>query len=236
MNDYMRAFVEGTPPADGPLRFVAGTAGMKMDGRDYRMDGLDLGRYQSNPVVMWCHDMTSPPIGRGVASIEGDRLMLDVEFDMADPFAAEIDGKYRRGFLNAVSMTAIPTDGTRRGVVRTSELVEVSSVPIPLDPDALQVVGQRAMRRLGIDLLNLADIGRTVTDLEAEAPAPAEEPPSQGAAATSDVLEAIAGLAARLDALEGSKEVDPADTANDLDALSALAATLPPPKEGTNNG
>ncbi len=235
MNDYMRAFVESTPDAEGPLRFVAGTAGMKMDGRDYRMDGMDLGRYQSNPVVMWCHDIGSPPIGRGVASIEGDRLMLDVEFDMADPFAAEIDGKYRRGFLNAVSMTAIPTDGTRRGVVKSSELVEVSAVPIPLDPDALQVAGQRAMRRLGIDLLNLADLGRTVTDLEAEAPAPADEPSSQGAA-TSEVLEAIAGIAARLDALEGSKEVDPADTANDLDALSALAATLPPPKEGMNNG
>lgn len=248
MNDYMRAFVDGTPDAEGPLRFVAGTAGMKMDGRDYRMAGMDLGRYQSNPVVMWCHDIGSPPIGRGVASIDGDRLMLDVEFDMADPFAAEIDGKYRRGFLNAVSMTAIPTDGTRRGVVKTSELVEVSAVPIPLDPDALQVAGQRAMRRLGIDLLNLADLGRSTlvgesgpetTSLPEGATIvqpSAQVPPSQGEAATSEVLDAIAGLAARLDALEGSQEVDPADTANDLDALSALAATLPPPKEGTNNG
>lgn len=162
MNQYMRAFVEGTPADEGPIRFVAGTEGMKMDGRDYRMAGMDLARFEANPVVMWCHDLTTPPIGRGDASIDGDRLLLDVEFDLADPFAAEIDGKYRRGFLNAVSMTAIPTDGNggmgpRRGVVEHSELVEVSAVPVPLDPDALKVAGQRAMRHLGRELLDLSD-------------------------------------------------------------------------------
>lgn len=160
--DYMRAFVDGTPSADGPIRFVAGTEGMKIDGRDYRMAGMDLGRFSANPVVMWCHDLTTPPIGRGAPSIDGARLLLDVEFDLADPFAAEIDGKYRRGFLNAVSMTALPTDGNggpgpRRGVVEHSELVEVSCVPVPLDPDSLAVTGQRAMRRLGRELLDLAE-------------------------------------------------------------------------------
>ena len=168
MNQYMRAFVEGTPADEGPIRFVAGTEGMKMDGRDYRMAGMDLARFEANPVVMWCHDLTTPPIGRGDASIDGDRLLLDVEFDLADPFAAEIDGKYRRGFLNAVSMTAIPTDGNggmgpRRGVVEHSELVEVSAVPVPLDPDALKVAGQRAMRHLGRELLDLAEHRRSLT-------------------------------------------------------------------------
>ena len=96
------------------------------------------------------------------------RLLLDVEFDMADPFAAEIDGKYRRGFLNAVSMTALPTDGNggpgpRRGVVEHSELIEVSAVPVPLDPEALAVTGQRAMRRLGRELLDLAEHRRSLT-------------------------------------------------------------------------
>lgn len=166
--DYMRAFVDGTPSDTGPIRFVAGTEGMKIDGRDYRMAGMDLGRFEANPVVMWCHDLTTPPIGRGVPSIDGGRLLLDVEFDMADPFAAEIDGKYRRGFLNAVSMTALPTDGNggpgpRRGVVEHSELIEVSAVPVPLDPEALAVTGQRAMRRLGRELLDLAEHRRSLT-------------------------------------------------------------------------
>lgn len=168
ITDTMRAFVDGTPSDDGPIRFVAGTEGLKIDGRDYRMDGMDLGRYESNPVVMWCHDLTKPPIGRGVPAVDAGRLLLDVEFDLADPFAADIDGKYRRGFLNAVSMTALPTDGNgglgpRRGVVEHSELIEVSAVPVPLDPDALKVTGQRAMRHLGLELLDLAEHRRTLS-------------------------------------------------------------------------
>ncbi len=166
--DTMRAFVDGTPSSDGPIRFVAGTEGLKIDGRDYRMDGMDLGRYDANPVVMWCHDLTRPPIGRGVPAIDGGRLLLDVEFDLADSFAADIDGKYRRGFLNAVSMTALPTDGAgglgpRRGVIEHSELIEVSAVPVPLDADALKITGQRAMRHLGLELLDLAEHRRELS-------------------------------------------------------------------------
>lgn len=164
MSDYGRAFVEGMPPTSGPIRFVAGTEGLKIDGRDYRMDGMDLARYQANPVVMWCHDLKTPPIGRGVPAIDGGRLLLDVEFDLADSFAADIDGKYRRGFLNAVSMTALPTDGAgglgpRRGVVEHSELIEVSAVPVPLDPDALKVPSLRAMHRLGVEMRDLVAAG-----------------------------------------------------------------------------
>lgn len=243
MNDYMRAFIDGTPGDSGPLRFIAGTEGLKMDGRDYRMSGMDLDRYRSNPVVMWNHDLGAPPIGRGVPSVVGDKLMLEVEFDMADPFAAEIDGKYRRGFLKAVSMTALPTDGRggpgpRRGVVEHSELVEVSSVPVPLDPDALQVAGARSLRQLTREVIDLGSLLRSMTDTEAPpaqidavAPATAEQPPSQGAA-PSDVAEALAALTARLDALEGSQQVTPPEEANDLEALSAIAAALPMPEEG----
>lgn len=161
MKDYMRAFVEGDPSGDGPIRFVAGTEGMKIDGRDYRMSGMDLGRYQANPIVLWCHNRVMPPIARGSASVEDSRLMLDVTFDRADEFAASVERKYRDGFLNAVSMTALPTDGQggvariASGVVEHSELIEVSCVPVPLDADAL-AVGARSMRLLGRELLDLS--------------------------------------------------------------------------------
>lgn len=154
-SDLVRAFVDGPPSPDGPLHFVAGSEGLKRDGRDYRMAGMDLDRYRANPVVLWAHDLTiRPPIGRGLPSIAGDRLLLDVEFDLEDPFAAQVDGKYRRGYLNAVSMLALPTDGTRRGVVKTSELIEVSAVPVPVDASAVAV--RRAMAQLGRELLDLA--------------------------------------------------------------------------------
>lgn len=305
ITDTMRAFVDGTPATDGPIRFVAGTEGLKIDGRDYRMDGMDLGRYDSNPVVMWCHDLTRPPIGRGVPAIDGGRLLLDVEFDLADSFAADIDGKYRRGFLNAVSMTALPTDGAgglgpRRGVIEHSELIEVSAVPVPLDADALKVTGQRAMRHLGLELLDLAEHRRelsvndkrdrlynlvterfgggdktwvwirdfgddwVVYEIEDENgcttwrlgysvdaddnlaldPGTPEEvevttsyepvtgpPPSQDQVPDPTNDTAMRSLVDRLEEM-GFQRSTPPPPANDLNALAAIAAALPTPKEG----
>lgn len=244
MNDYMRAFVDGTPDAEGPVKFIGATEGMKLDGRSFKMSGVDLSRFKANPVVLWAHDDTRPPIGRASAHVRGGQLMVEVEFDPEDEFAQVVASKYRRGFLNAVSMLPLPV-GFRRGmrprsgVIDEWELVEVSAVPIPVDRDAVKV-GRSLMRHIGEELLDLADLPRSVDLDEPTTGSPAEPesttvPPSQGAA-TSEVLDALAGIAARLDALEGSNDADPADTANDVNALTALAATLPPPKEGTNNG
>lgn len=245
ITDYMRAFVESAPE-DGPIRLVAGTEGRKIDGRDYRMAGMDLGRYRANPVVLWGHDGNGrPPIGRGVPSIDGDKLILDVTFDTADPFAAEIDGKYRRGFLNAMSMTAVPTDASGnwlsrapRGVIDRSELVEVSAVSIPLDPMAVRSLTRSAAVELGGELIDLGtllrDAGTAVAELDADqidAPEiPGDEPSSQ-VVATEWTDEAIERLAAALEA-KGFQKVTPASKPNDLDALKAIADALPTPKEG----
>lgn len=158
---HARAFVEGTPADTGPIRFVAGTEGLKIDGRDFAMDGADLSRYQTNPVVLWGHNQNMPPIGRAVSTeVDGTRLIIDVEFDQGDEFARTVERKYRDGFLNAVSMLPLPKGYTRgaplgRGRIDEWELVEVSAVSVPLDPDALKV-GRSAMAHLGRELLDLA--------------------------------------------------------------------------------
>lgn len=250
MNDYMRAFVDGTPDAEGPIRFVAGTEGIKLDGRSFKMSGVDLTRFEANPVILWAHDDTRPPIGRGSAMVRGGQLVVDVEFDPEDEFAQVVASKYRRGFLNAVSMLPLPA-GFRRGarprsgVIDQWELVEVSAVPIPVDREAVKV-GRSLMRHIGEELLDLADLPRSV-DLDdapdtLSAPADVEvstlnggvalsDPPSQGEP-PSDLADALAGITARLDALEGSQQVTPPEEANDLEALSAIAAALPTPEEG----
>lgn len=303
MNDYMRAFVDGTPASSGPIRFVAGTEGMKVDGRSFVMAGADLARYEANPVVLWAHDGEKPPIGRGAAAVVDGQLVIDIEFDPDDEFARTVESKYRRGFMNAVSMLPLPA-GHRRGMRPRSgeiaewELVEVSAVPIPVDPDAVKV-GRSLLKRAGHDLLDLAEHGRELStndkrdrlynqiterfgrgeqtwvwvrdfgddwvvyevedangctcyrlgytvdasdDLTLSADTPEEvevttsyepvtasEPPSQGDG------ESMRSLIAALES-EGFQRSTPATPPNDLDALTALAATLPPPKEGTNNG
>lgn len=165
---YARAFIQRTKKrndeesddAAGPLRFVAATEGLKGDGWDLQMSGIDLSRFENNGVVLWAHDYwTQPPIGRADAFVESNQLMADIEFDLDDPLGASVDRKYRRGFLNAVSIgfdfnweTAIDD----HGVVNDWELLEISAVPVPMDPDALlerQKAGARQLAELGRDPL-----------------------------------------------------------------------------------
>ncbi|HOX27464.1 MAG TPA: HK97 family phage prohead protease [Candidatus Krumholzibacteria bacterium] len=54
--------------------------------------------------VYWMHDPFQPNLAKASARVDGNRLLLTVQFDMADPFAAELDRKYREGFLSEWSV------------------------------------------------------------------------------------------------------------------------------------
>jgi len=155
---YIRAYRQA-PPADaaeGPLRFVASTAGIKRDGMEIEQTGWDIDNYLRNAVVLWAHDYVGrPPIGRAIeVGISDALLTVGIEFDMADPFAAEVDRKYRAGFLNAVSVgwNPLQADGAR---ILRQELLDISAVPVPGDPDALIMRQARALNAL------LDDVGVT---------------------------------------------------------------------------
>lgn len=162
---YGRAFIQRTKRQEdgedetGPLRFVAATEGLKGDMWDLQMSGIDLSRFENNGVVLWAHDYwTQPPIGRAEAFVEKNQLMADVEFDLDDPLGASVDRKYRRGFLNAVSIGFDFELGAvdDAGKVSDWELLEISAVPVPMDPDALlerQKAGARQLAELGRDPL-----------------------------------------------------------------------------------
>lgn len=127
---------------DGPIPFVAATAGLKNDGLDLQMAGADLERYQANPVVMYGHEYwgrESLPIGRADnVRVDGKALRADILFDLEDDFARSVDRKIRGRFLNAVSIGfgAYNIDWDT-GVPERWELYEISVVPLPMDPDAV---------------------------------------------------------------------------------------------------
>lgn len=124
---------------DGPLRFVIATEGRKADGIDLRMDRLDLGRYRSNPIILPSHNYRANPIGRGEnVEIDGDKLLADAVFDLDDPEGALLDRKYRNGFMSAVSVGFdIHGLDDETGVPERWELLEFSTVSVPLDADAV---------------------------------------------------------------------------------------------------
>ncbi len=135
--------------------------------------GWALDAFLANPVCLFGHDAESVEnvIGRAVKVwVEGSRLMGDVEFAAADvnPAAETVYQMLKAGYLNTVSVGfqpiewALTKDKARPGGIdfKKQELLEISVVPIPANPNA--VIQARAA---GLDVDRLA--------LE---PAPAPQP------------------------------------------------------------
>jgi len=153
MTQFLRAMI-AEPAPTGPLRFIASTPGVKRDGAAIDQTMWSLEHYRANPIVLWVHDYWGEhlPIGRATVLVEGEKLIADVEFDQNDDFAKQVESKYRRGYLHAVSVgwDNFEVDG------RTMhELLDISAVPVPGDPDALIQRQVRGMRNLqdAIDLV-----------------------------------------------------------------------------------
>jgi len=147
----------------GKMSFVASTDRADRYGDIIDQRGWDLDAYRANPVILLNHDHQSLPIGRGDVRITEAGLVIDVEFDMADPRAAEIAGKAERGFMNAVSVGFAPLKSTPRAQLPSehfaysksggqffeqAELLEVSIVTIPANADAVAI----AAKNIGFDL------------------------------------------------------------------------------------
>jgi len=125
-----------------------------------------LGNYRRNPVIL--HEHRAPVVGRGKVKHlgEGDAriLQLDVKWDIGEhnPVASLVAIQHARGFRSGVSVgfRVDPKDTVSRldladddprkvagdvprwragYVYRRPELLEVSSVAVPANPDALQL-------------------------------------------------------------------------------------------------
>ena len=139
-----------TPTQEGTLVVVASEAVVDRYG-DIVRQNWDLANYLANPVVLFGHDWSDPPIGNAlqVAVVDG-RLLAEILFDEADLKAADIARKYREGFMSTVSV------GFRSGIMSPrwklaendpeyaaegcildrNELIEISCVPVPALPSA----------------------------------------------------------------------------------------------------
>jgi hypothetical protein len=150
---------KGGKPGD-PIRFTASTEAVGRDGLVIEASAWLLDNYRKNPVVLWAHDYTGQrlPIGRANVFAEGRTLVSDIWFDQGDPFAREVERKYREGFLHAVSVgwDTLEQEGNR---VTKAELLDISAVPVPGDPGALIQRQVRALKRLTEELESVTQSG-----------------------------------------------------------------------------
>ena len=169
-----RISVEPPVPVDGAdrtLRFCYSDESVDRMGDTIRAAGWDISDYVRNPVALWAHDSSAPPIGGGRnVGVEGGRLMGDIEFappetyQFADTIYRLLVGK----FLRAVSVGFMPTkhefvqnDPDRPWGIDFLEqqLLEISVCPVPANPNALAEA-----RRKGIDTRPLVEWAERVLD------------------------------------------------------------------------
>jgi len=134
---------------DRTYEFTASTSNQDRDGEVIEASGWDLKNFKKNPVIMYAHDYRSLPVGRAPriwVSSDG-KLKNTVEFPSEGTyeFADIVERLVDKGYLKTESVGFIPKkweDGdSEKAPKRTytkQELLEISIVPIPSNPDALR--------------------------------------------------------------------------------------------------
>lgn len=143
------------------IEFIISTAAVDRYGDIVEVSGWDLKAYKANPVVLFGHNSSIPPIGKAIKTWkDGDALRSIAEFMPQDisAFAHSIFRMYQEKFLRAVSVGFKPLkwermkdeEGNETWAYRffKQELLEFSAVPIPANPEALV-----AAREKGIDTM-----------------------------------------------------------------------------------
>jgi len=130
------------------VRFVFSDGSVDRVGDTIDPNGWDLSAYKRNPVVLFAHDSSAPPIGRTQhVWSDGTRLLGDIKFAPPETyeFADTIFRLIRDGFLRSGSVGFIPIDyefskdaDRPFGIdFKRQELAEFSIVPVPANANAL---------------------------------------------------------------------------------------------------
>lgn len=191
----------GQPTPTLPLvDFIASDATLDRAHEVIVPEGWHLENYRRNPVFQNAHhyDNILFTLGRATeVEVRGGRLWLRVQFaSHINPLARMAYELYRSGFLRAVSVGFIPlrwengnehTPWRRRFLEQ--DLIEVSAVPVPANPNALALAAKSgALTRS--DLLTLQELLRQT--LEATPPFTAKlQAWTDMARATAEVLRKV---------------------------------------------
>ncbi len=170
---YIKALIEKA--TDSGFSFIASTAAVDRQGDIIDQSGWDIASYMQNPVMLWAHDYSLPPIAKAITINPTDPrgLVGTCEFAPTD-FAQEIKTLVEGGFVNALSVGFIPKQ--RNGnIITESELLEISFVPVPANQEALMLAA-KALTDKGVAQDRATEIVAKFLELK-ETEAPAEKGP-----------------------------------------------------------
>jgi HK97 family phage prohead protease len=141
-----RTLTEVDAVEDGDVRkvtFTVSTGSLDRDGDTINPEGWDLTHYRKNPVVLWHHDPTIPPVAKSesIDVVDGRLKAVTVFPKKGDyPFADTIYNLVSGGFVNMASVGFHPLEKepTEKGFnYQKQELYEWSILPVGSNRDAL---------------------------------------------------------------------------------------------------
>jgi HK97 family phage prohead protease len=154
-------------PEERILEFIGSTAGVDRYGDIIEVAGWDLANYKNNPIFLWAHNSSLPPLGRAVSVKKTEEaLVFQVKFAAREEYGGEwpamapspetIYNLYLNGYLRATSvgfsyierepLIDPKNDGRQTGWrFLKQELYELSAVPVPANPEALMLAVQKGI-------------------------------------------------------------------------------------------
>jgi len=117
------------------------------DGDVITHSGWEVDSFMKNPVFLWAHKYGELPIGKALNLTIDDEKGLDFDIQFASreeyAFADTVYKLYKGGYLSAVSIGFIPKGGnydkdSDTYFITEKEMLELSAVPVPANPNALQ--------------------------------------------------------------------------------------------------
>lgn len=149
-------------PEDRTLEFIGSTADVDRYGDIIDVAGWDVKNYLKNPVFLWAHDYSQPPVGKAIkVKKSDDGLTFRIQFASPEEygFADTIYKLYLGGYLKA---TSVGFQGLEREPIMgkkdeqgyqeqtgfrylKAELYELSAVPVPANPNAVMMAVQKGI-------------------------------------------------------------------------------------------
>lgn len=149
LKQFVNPIKKGYDPKTNQMEIYFTQLAVDRDSEVVLPQGIDLENFKKNPILVDSHDWYwgfESIIGRALPETllaSSKDLTGVIEFDVADPKAKTIAGKYERGYANAFSIGFIGREygepileGQKGRTIVKCELLEISAVTVPSNPHA----------------------------------------------------------------------------------------------------
>jgi len=143
---------DNTQVEQADVSVLASTEDTDRDLEVIKQDGIDLTHFKNNPVILFAHKYSEPPIGKAVGvKITDAGLQIDIKFasKKANPMGPQVKQLMKEGILKAVSIGFIPKERDENDprLITKSEMLELSVVPVPANPHALALAMKKGFAK-----------------------------------------------------------------------------------------